>query len=595
LLNILRKCQRSKTVFKKFVSYYKPHKKIFALDLTASLFVAVIAMGYPIITRYMLSDWIPNKKLNLIIIGACSLLGIYIVRALLKYFIQYYGHIMGVNMQAKMRDDLFRKLQKLPYWYYDNHETGTIISTMTNDLFDISEVAHHGPENILIAGLTVLGAIIYLLTINWILGLILFVIVPLLFIITWHFRKQFGQSMSKARHAIAKINVRLENSISGIRVTKAFTNDELEHQKFNKSNEEFVSIRKQIFGSMSNYFSISQFITDFFNVVVLLVGGLLLYFGFDKFAVADFSTFVISVSLFITPINQLVNFLELFESSVSGFKRFCAVLDEKEEKINEGKEELKSLNGDLKFEHVTFSYTEKEEVLDDVSFSLEKGKTLALVGPSGGGKSTICHLIPRFYFLKKGNGKIFIDGIDISRYTLDSLRKHIGIVQQDVFLFGGTIKDNILYGRPDATDEELIDAAKKANILDYINSLPDGWNTDIGERGVKLSGGQKQRVSIARIFLKNPPLLILDEATSALDNATEFMIQESLNNLAKGRTCIIVAHRLSTIKNADIIAYVGKGKILEMGTHEELLKSNKFYKELYDLQFRLSKSTVENR
>lgn len=563
--------------------------------MIAAFLIAVCGIGYPVITRYMLSTWIHDSNITMIIVGSCSLLAIYIVRALLKCFVQYYGHIMGVHMQAKMRDDLFNKLQKLPYWYYDNHETGVIISTMTNDLFDVSEIAHHGPENILIAGLTVLGSNIYLLTINWILGVVLIAVVPILFFITWHFRKQFAKSMSEARRATAKINVRLENSVSGIRVTKAFTNDEIEHQKFNKCNEEYVGIRTNMFSSMARYFSISQFITDFFNVIVILVGGVLLYLKVDRFAVADFSTFMVSVSLFITPINQLINFLEIFENAVSGFKRFVAILNEKEENINEGKETLKHLDGDIKFEHVTFSYSEKDEVLDDVSFHLEKGKTLALVGPSGGGKSTICHLIPRFYFLKDNHGHIYLDDKDISIYTLDSLRKNIGIVQQDVFLFGGTIKDNILYGKPDASDEEVIEAARKANILDYINSLPNKWDTDIGERGVKLSGGQKQRLSIARIFLKNPPLLILDEATSALDNATELLIQDALNELAKGRTCIIVAHRLSTIKNADVIAVVGQGKILEMGSHEELLKANGHYKVLYDLQFRLDDKVISNK
>lgn len=575
-------------MFKKFLSYYKPHKLLFTLDMIASFIIAVIGMGYPILTRYLLSYWIPEENLKMIIIGACSLVGIYIVRALLRYFVQYYGHIMGVKMQAEMRRDLFEKLQKLPYSYYDNHETGTVLSTMTNDLFEVSELAHHGPENVLIAGFTMIGGVVYLLFINWILGLILFGVAPLLFIVTWHFRKQFRDSMRKSRVATAKINVRLENSISGIRVTKAFTNQELEHEKFEECNQEYIDARVQAFGAMGMFFSVSQFLTDFFNVIVILVGGLLLYYGVNRFAVADYSTFIVSVSLFISPINQLIAFMESLESASSGFERFVKVLSEQEETIYSGTEILNGIEGLLEFKNVTFSYTKNGEVLNDVSFKLEKGKTLALVGPSGGGKTSICHLIPRFYFLEEGNGQILLDGEDISKYTLDSLRKNIGIVQQDVFLFGGTIKENILYGKPDATDEEVMEAARNANLLEFIESLENGWDTNIGERGARLSGGQKQRISIARIFLKNPPLLILDEATSALDNATEYLIQDALNTLAKGRTCIIVAHRLSTIKNADTIAVVQGGSIVEMGTHKELLEKHGPYSVLYELQFKLS-------
>lgn len=558
--------------------------------MLASFLIAAIGIGYPIITRNMLSTWIPNRDLPLIIIGSSSLLLIYILRAGLRFFVQYYGHVMGVHMQATMRSELFNKLQKLPYYYFDNHETGTLLSTMTNDLFEVSELAHHGPENILIAGFTLLGSIVYLFTINWILGLVLLGVVPILLFVTWVYRKKFRDHMRASRRATAQINVSLNSSISGIRVTKAFTNQGIEKEKFEQSNQEFVKVRTNVFSSMGQYFSISQFVTDFFNVLVLLVGGLLLYFEFDQFAVADFSTFVISVSLFISPINQLIAFMEQLESASSGFERFVKVLDETEEDIHSGPLELKDVQGEIIFDNVSFAYTEEAGVLDHVSFKLEKGKTIALVGPSGGGKTSICHLIPRFYFLRPRRGRILLDGKDISIYTLDSLRRQIGIVQQDVFLFGGTIKENIAYGNPLASEEEILLAAKRANILEFISTLPEGWDTNIGERGVRLSGGQKQRISIARIFLKNPPILILDEATSALDNATELLIQNALNELAKGRTCIIVAHRLSTIKSADKILVVDKGKILEEGTHQELLKKNGAYKHLYDLQFRLDEN-----
>lgn len=525
-------------------------------------------MGYPIITRYMLNDFIPNKKLNLVIICGISLFLIYLIRMFLRYFIQYYGHIMGVRMQAEMRRDMFRKLERLPYTYYDEHETGSLMSRMTNDLFDISEIAHHGPENIFIAGFTLIGSFIYLAIINYILALIIFACVPLLIIVTSHFRKQMRKAMRESKVAMAKINASLESSISGIRVTKAFTNTQKEEEKFEVSNESFVKARSSAFNAMGKFFASSQFITDVFNIIVLLVGGVFLYNDFID--IADYSSFIISVNMFITPINQLINFVEQFQNGTTGFKRFLEIMDEEEENVIEGNEICPKLEGDISFEHVSFQYkSSKKGILNDISFNIPHGKKVALVGPSGGGKTTICHLIPRFYDINEGTIKL--DNKDIKNFTLESLRKQIGIVQQDVFLFGGTIKDNILYGNLDASEEELIDAAKKANIYEYIMSLPNGFDTDIGERGVKLSGGQKQRLSIARIFLKNPSILILDEATSALDNTTELLIQKALDELCKNRTSIVVAHRLSTIRNADKIIVISEGKIKEEGTHEELI------------------------
>ena len=573
-------------MFKRFVHYYKNHKLILTLDMIAAFLIAVTGIGYPIITRIMLNTWIPAGEMKWIIIGGLSLVGIYLIRMGLRFFVQYYGHVMGVRMQGEMRTDLFNKLQKLPYSYFDTHETGVIMSTMTNDLFEISELAHHGPENLFIASFTAIGAFTYLMLIDWLLGLILLAAIPILFFLTWFFRRKFRSAMRRSKKAIASINARLESSISGVRVTKAFTNEGTERRRFEDANDEYIDARREVFAYMGRYFAVSQFVTDFFNVLILVVGGVFLYKGIGGFNYGDYSAFIVSVGLFINPINQLIMFMEQFESASAGFARFIALLDEPEETVYNGTRVIDTVEGDLVFDHVSFHYDtgSGREVLDDVSFHLEKGKTLALVGPSGGGKTTICHLIPRFYFLQKGH--IYIDNIDIGEYTLNSLREKVGIVQQDVFLFGGTIKENILYGKPDATEEEVIEAARKANIIEFIESLPNGWDTEIGERGVRLSGGQKQRLSIARLFLKNPPILILDEATSALDNTTEMLIQKSLMELAKGRTCLIVAHRLSTIKNADEIAVISRGKIIEMGDHETLLKSNGVYANLYKLQFK---------
>ena len=578
-------------LLKRFIKYYKPHKKIFIADMAASFLVAVIGMGYPIITRYMLNDFIPNKKIDLVLICGFSLFAVYIIRMFLRYFIQFYGHTMGVRMQAEMRSDMFNKLEKLPYTYYDEHKTGNIMSRMTNDLFDISELAHHGPENIFIAGFTLLASFIYLSIINWILALIIFACVPLLFLVTSHFRHQMRVAMMESKVAIAEVNSSLESSISGIRVTKAFTNIKKEQEKFEVTNQKFVKARSSAFDAMGKFFASSQFITDVFNIIVLIAGGLFLYNG--QIDLADYSTFIISVNMFITPMNQLINFVEQFQNGSTGFKRFLEIMDEEEETLHEGSKVCQKLEGNIEFKNVSFHYKSSKGILKNISFKLPQGEKIALVGPSGGGKTTICHLIPRFYDVT--SGEIEIDGTNIKEFTLDSLRKQIGIVQQDVFLFGGTIKDNILYGNLEASEEELIEAAKKANIYDYIQSLPKGFETEIGERGVKLSGGQKQRLSIARIFLKNPSILILDEATSALDNTTELLIQNALDELCKGRTTIVVAHRLSTIRNADEIMVISDGNIKEKGTHAELMKEDGAYKILYDLQFRDSETHEDEK
>lgn len=569
-------------MLKKFISYYKPHKKIFALDMGASFFVSIIGIFYPIVTRTMLNDLIPNKKYRDIIFSALILLILYFVRMLLNYFIQYKGHIMGVKMQAQMRHDMFVHLEKLPFSFYDTHETGKIMSRMTNDLMDISELAHHGPENLIISTITIFTSFFYLSTINIWLTLIIFACVPALVVVSFSLRKRMKKAFKESRVAIAKINASLESSISGIRVTKAFTNAQKEQEKFEIGNESFVNSRKSAYKAMGQFHSSTTFITDIFNVIVLIAGGLFLYNGVITFG--DYSAFIVSVNLFISPVTTLIQFMEQYQNGVTGFERFLEIMDAEPEKDGENAKEVGKLEGHIEFKNVTYNYDEEGDVLKDLSLDIKSGETFALVGPSGGGKTTICHLIPNFYKIE--SGEIYIDGTEIRDIKTESLRKNIGIVQQDVYLFNASIKDNILYGRLDADDDEVIEAAKRANIHDYITSLENGYDTVIGERGVRLSGGQKQRLSIARVFLKNPSILILDEATSALDNTTEILIQRALDELCKGRTTIVVAHRLSTIKNADEIAVISEGRVIEKGTHSQLIEQNSVYKELYELQFR---------
>lgn len=569
-------------MLKEFIKYYKPYKLLFISDMLASLLISLSAMVYPIITRNMLNDFIPNSKYDLIIKFGIILLVIYIIRALLKYFVQFYGHVMGVRIQSDMRKELFGKIQRLPYSYFDNHETGAIMSNLTNDIFEISELAHHGPENVIMCTLMIILSFIYLATINLNLTLIIFASVPFLFFISMNLRKKIREASRKSKIAMSGINAGISSSISGIRVTKAFNNSELEMKKFDGYNKDFIEARKLHFKSFATFNSSTSFITDLFNVICLISGGIFLYKGLITFG--DYSTFIVSINLFITPVTTLVQFTEQLEEGIAGFEKFEKVMFEKEEIDLPSAKDYKDLNGDIEFKNVCFKY-DSNEVLDGISFKVKKGQTVALVGESGGGKTTICHLLPRFYNIDSGS--IEIDDKNISDITMDCLRRNIGIVQQDVFLFSGTFKENIAYGNLEASMDEIIEASKKANIYDYIMSLPHGFDTQIGERGVRLSGGQKQRLSIARVFLKNPPILLLDEATSALDNTTEIMIQEALDTLKKGRTTIVVAHRLSTIKNADNILVIEHGKVKESGTHEKLMNiENGTYKELYVSQFR---------
>lgn len=569
-------------MIKKFISYYKPVRGVFIADLICAFLVALCDLMYPTITRNIINDYVPNQQFKLLIIWLVALGLIYVVKAGLNYFITYYGHVMGVKMQINMRRDIFMHLQKLPFSYFDENKTGTIMSRVINDLMEISELAHHGPEDLFISFIMLIGSFIILCTINLPLTLLIFTLIPVLVWFSMKQRIRLSNAFMETRKAVGEVNANLENSISGIRVSKAFNNNDYEVEKFQKGNNTFGVAREKAYKVMADFHTGTSFIMDFLTIVALAGGGVFFFKGVINFG--DFTAFLLYIGMFSSPIRRLIAFIEQYQSGMTGFKRFIEIIEENPEIEDPDSKDIGVLQGDIKFEKVSFSYDENKNILSNLNLSIKKGRTVALVGPSGGGKTTLCHLIPRFYEIN--SGEISIDGMDIRKMTRASLRSNIGIVQQEVFLFTGTIYENILYGNVDATDEEVIAAAKKANIHDYIMSLDDGYDTYIGERGVKLSGGQKQRISIARVFLKNPPILILDEATSALDNATELLIQKSLEDLCKGRTTIVVAHRLSTIKNADEIIVFGNEGILERGTHDELIQLNSVYSELYNSQFR---------
>ena len=580
----MKKQQQTQQHFlKRFVAYYKPHKGTFAADMICSFIFSVSGLIYPMVSQRILRQSIPNGIINEVLILCSILLAIYLLRAGMKYYIDYYGHVMGVKMQAAMRTDLFAHLEKLPYSFYDNTETGQLMTRMTNDLFDVSELAHHGPENLFITTFVTIGSFAYLCTISWKLSLIVFAFLPVLFIIAIVCRKNMTKAFRKSREEIGNINATLENSIAGIRVTKAYANAEYEQEKFEKNNDGYVKARSKAYKAMGTFSASMSFVTEVYNVIVLLAGALFCIYDSENFDYVDLVSFMISINLFISPVQTLIQFFEQLQDGITGFKRFIAIMDVPVEEESKTAHDVENLHGDIVFKDVNFAYSPEKEVLDDVNLTIPDGKMYAFVGASGGGKTTLCHLIPKFYPLEEG--MIYIGGEPISEIKNDSMRKNVGIVQQDVFLFTGTFKQNIAYSKENATDEEIIEAAKKADIDDYIRSLPEGYDTQIGERGVKLSGGQKQRLSIARVFLKNPSILILDEATSALDNTTEAIIQKALFELCKGRTTIVVAHRLSTVRKADCIVVIDGGRIVEQGTHNELIEKGGVYKKLYESQF----------
>ena len=566
---------------KAFIRYYKPYKGMFFLDMFCATVLCGIDVFFPVLIQYLLDEVYgkrPDNMLEIILLSAAGLFVLYIIRYFCQYYITSWGHIMGARMEADMRRDLFSHLQKMSFSFYDESNTGRLMSRITNDLFDISELAHHGPEDVFISLLKIIGSVVIMLTIDARVTLILLGLTISIIIFTAYYNLKMRAVFAKNREKVAQINARIQDSLAGIRVVKSFSNEAMELSKFDEDNAQFVKTKEDSYTVMGRFFSGNSFLQGILYISVLVVGGI--FVTRQVISATEMVTFILYINVFLNPIERLINFTEAFQRGMSGFDRFWNMLNRKPEIVDSPDAvELQSVKGEIVFENVSFSYNDKTEVLKHINLRIEPGQTIALVGPSGGGKTTFCSLIPRFYEVNEG--RILVDGIDIRKIKLESLRKNIGVVQQDVYLFGGTIRENILYGKPGASEEEMIAAAKLANAHDFIMELKDGYDTFVGERGVKLSGGQKQRISIARAFLKNPPILILDEATSALDNESERLVQESLNILARGRTTLIIAHRLSTIRKADKIVVLTSKGIEEMGTHEELLKAGGLYAELY--------------
>ena len=571
-------------MFKKFISYYRNHLGLFILDMIAALLMAGIDLVYPYFTGIFMDDYIPNGKIQSMVIVSLTLLILFIIRLICSHIVNYWGHIMGCKMEFDMRQDLFKKFQSLNFSYYDENKTGVIISRLVGDLRDITELAHHGPEDIFISLIMIIGSFIILFNINAVFTLSIFPIIILIIIFSMWRRNAMMQGFRATRKTQGEINAQIESSIGGIRLTKSFANEDYEYNKFTENNLNYANSWKNALFQMSIFSSGNTFLIDILNLILLIIGGILVYNNTLTFG--DFTAFLLYINFLINPIQRLINFMQQFQTGWAGFERFYEIIQlEPKIKSKENAIYLNNPKGNIIFNHVNFKYEANEEhVLTDFNINIESGKKIALVGESGVGKSTISLLIPRFYDVT--SGEILIDDINIKDYELSSLRKNIGHVQQEVYIFYGNIRDNILYGNPQATEEEIIIAAKKARIHDFIMSLENGYDTIVGERGVKLSGGQKQRIAIARVFLKNPAILILDEATSALDNITEMLIQEALEDLTKGRTSIIIAHRLSTIKEADEILVLSKNGISERGTHEELLNKQGYYAELYNTQFK---------
>ena len=557
-----------------FLSYFKPHRRLFAMDMLCAIFVAAVDLAFPLVSRTAMNELLPQAAYRtfFIVMGVMAIA--YLVRAVLYYIVCYWGHTFGIRVEADIRRDLFSHMQTLGYEFYDHNRTGQLMSRLTSDLFEITELAHHGPEDLVISVLTIVGALIVMFTIEWRLALVVCIILPILLVVVISRRRKMSAVSKGVKSKTAAINAEIESSLSGIRTAKAFANEEVEFGKFNEANERFKVSKREFHREMGIFSGSLEFFMSMLSVAVIAVGGALLMQG--SIEMIDLLTFSLYISTFINPVRKLINFAEMFANGFAGLSRFAELMrTEPSLKDAPDAKELKNVRGEIEVKKVSFAYEEEQEVLERVSLRVHSGETVAIVGPSGGGKSTLCRLIPRFYDVT--DGAITIDGLDVRDVTQGSLHQAIGVVQQDVFLFADTIGNNIRYGRPDATMQEVIAAAKRAEIYDDIMAMPDGFDTYVGERGTLLSGGQKQRVSIARIFLKNPPILILDEATSALDSVTEAKIQSALDALAVGRTTLIIAHRLSTIRSASRIIVIADGKIREEGTHDELMRRNGMY------------------
>lgn len=572
-------------LIKRLIPYYKPYIGVFILDLIAASLMSAIDLAFPQLLRFLRGTLFlqaPEVILSKLGLLAVLLIVMYIIRSLCKYYMSYQGHMMGARMESTMRRQLFDRFESLSFSYYDTHNTGEMMSKLISDLFDISELAHHGPENIFISVVSIIGSLIFLLMINVPMTLCLVAVVILMAVFSILQNGKMRATFSDNRKKIAGINSSLQDTLGGIRVVKSFTGEEIEQQKFDKSNLAFLDSKKDNYIQMALFFSGTRMFQGLMYVAVLVAGGFFIAKG--QLSGEELAIYALYINIFINPVNVLVEFTEQLQKGLAGFERFIDVIDTVPE-IEDAPDasELQDVKGVIDYKDVSFSYEDEEAVLEHIDFHVDAGKSIAIVGPSGGGKTTLCALLPRFYDVS--GGSVYIDGTDIRTVTQKSLRSYIGIVQQDVYLFNGTIRENIAYGKPDATDAEILEAAKNADLLDFINGLPHGFDTEVGERGTRLSGGQKQRIAIARVFLKNPPILILDEATSALDNESERYIQESLDKLSVGRTTITIAHRLSTILGADEIIVLDSDGIRERGTHKELMKANGIYAKYYQMQF----------
>lgn len=572
-------------ILKNFIKFYKPYKLLFFTDMFCALVVSVVDLSFPLVLSYLSAGFFARDRqiiIRSIIYMGIALLLIYIIKYFCQYFIATWGHIMGARMENDMRRDLFNHLQILPFSYYDENNTGEMMSKLVSDLFDISELAHHGPENVFISALKIIGSFLILLSINVQMTVILSVVTLIMVIYSTYQNKIMQKIFLDNRKKIANINSTVQDSLSGIRVVKTFANEELEKKKFGKRNSEYLRSKVDTYEIMGRFIAGNTFFEGLLYVVVIVAGGLFVTQGTLK--ISDLAVYALYINIFINPIDILINFTELFQKGFAGFRRFNGVIQTVPTIVDKkGAVILTDVKGEIEYKDVSFSYNDQHSILDNISIKIKAGRNVALVGPSGGGKTTLCSLIPRFYDITSGS--ITIDGKDIRDVTLESLRNSIGVVQQEVYMFAGSVKENIGYGKPHSSDEEIIEAAKNANIHDYIMGLDEGYDTYVGERGVKLSGGQKQRISIARVFLKNPPILILDEATSALDNESERYIQNSLEKLSKNRTTIVIAHRLSTIRNSDEIIVINDDGIQERGSHEQLVKKNGIYSHYYNMQF----------